>query len=40
MEAIKEKNGEKAERLANSHMINAYNNMLKNGLSEAYVEEE
>ena len=40
MEAIKDKNGEKAERLANSHMINAYNNMLKNGLSEAYVEEE
>jgi len=40
MEAIKEKNGDKAEQLANNHMINAYNNMLKNGLSEAYVEEE
>lgn len=40
MEAIKEKNGEKAEQLANSHMINAYNNMLKNGLSEAYEKEE
>lgn len=40
MEAIKEKNGDKAEQLANDHMINAYNNMLKNGLSEAYEKEE
>lgn len=40
MEAIKEKNGEKAEQLANRHMINAYANMLKNGLSEAYEKEE
>lgn len=39
MEAIKEKNGAKAEQLANNHMINAYNNMLQNGLSEAYEEE-
>lgn len=37
MEAIKEGNGELAEQLAHQHIINAYENMLKNGLMEAYV---
>lgn len=36
MEAIKAKDAEKAEELANKHMINAYENMVKNGLDEAY----
>ena len=36
MEAIKAKDAEKAEKLANMHMINAYENMVKNGLHEAY----
>ena len=36
MEAIKSKNAEKAEMLANRHMINAYENMVKNGLYEVY----
>lgn len=36
MEAIKAKDAEKAEDLANKHMINAYENMVKNGLDEAY----
>lgn len=36
MEAIKAKDGDKAEALANAHMINAYNNMVKNGLNEAF----
>lgn len=36
MEAIREKDGEKAQMLANRHMINAYDNMVKNGLSEIY----
>ncbi len=36
MEAIKAKDADKAERLANMHMINAYENMMKNGLQEAY----
>ena len=40
MEAIKEKNGEKAQMLANRHMINAYDNMMKNGLSEAFQKVE
>lgn len=40
MEAIKEKNGEKAQMLANRHMINAYDNMMKNGLSEAFEKAE
>lgn len=34
MEAIKAGDGERAEKLANLHMINAYDNMLKNGLIE------
>ena len=36
MEAIKAGNGELAEKLANAHMINAYQNMVQNGLQEAY----
>lgn len=36
MEAIKAKDTDKAEKLANIHMINAYENMVKNGLHEAY----
>lgn len=36
LEAIKSGNGELAESLANKHMINAYENMVKNGLNEAY----
>ena len=39
MEAIKAGDGELAERLAHQHMINAYDNMVKNGLHEAYVRE-
>ena len=40
MEAIKAKDADKAEMLANRHMINAYNNMVKSGLHEAYHEDE
>ncbi len=40
MEAIKAKNAEKAEKLANQHMINAYDNMVKNGLYEIYDKTE
>lgn len=36
MEAIKNKNADEAERLANIHIVNAYENMVKNGLYEAY----
>ena len=36
MEAIRAKDANKAEKLANMHMINAYENMVKNGLHEAY----
>lgn len=36
MEAIKAKDAQKAEKLANMHMINAYENMVNNGLHEAY----
>ena len=32
MEAIKAKDGRRAEELAHEHMINAYDNMVKNGL--------
>ncbi len=32
LDAIKSKNADEAERLANLHMINAYKNMVKNGL--------
>lgn len=40
MEAVKEGDGALAERLANRHMINAYENMVKNGLQEAYEKEK
>lgn len=36
LEAIKEHDPEKAERFANRHILNAYDNMVKNGLYEAY----
>lgn len=36
MEAIKAKDADKAEKLANMHMINAYENMVQSGLHEAY----
>lgn len=39
MEAIKSKNPEEAERLATVHINNAYKNMVKNGLKEAYSNE-
>jgi len=40
MEAIKAGNGELAEQLANRHMISAYQNMVQNGLQEAYQRQE
>ncbi len=40
MEAIKAKDADKAEKLANMHMINAYENMVQSGLHEAYVDAE
>ena len=36
LEAIRSGNAELAEKLANTPMINAYENMVKNGLHEAY----
>lgn len=38
MEAIKAGDAALAEKLANQHMINAYDNMVKNGLKEIYGE--
>ena len=32
VDAIKSRNADEAERLAHQHIINAYENMLKNGL--------
>lgn len=40
MEAIKAKDADRAEQLAHQHMINAYDNMVKNGLHEAYEKEK
>lgn len=40
MEAIKAKDAAKAEELANRHMINAYENMVKNGLEAAYGKQD
>lgn len=40
LEAIKEKNAEMAQQLANEHITKAYENMVKNGLMEAYLREE
>ncbi len=39
MEAIKDGNGELAGQLAHQHMINAYDNMVKNGLHEIFEKE-
>lgn len=39
MEAIKAKDKDRAEALANEHMINAYDNMVKNGLYDIYPNE-
>ncbi len=36
MEAIKSKDKDRAEALANEHIVNAYDNMVKNGLYEIY----
>lgn len=36
MEAIKAKDADRAEALAHRHMINAYENMVRNGLHEVY----
>ena len=36
MEAIKSKDKDLAEQVANKHIQNAYKNMVKNGLKEAY----
>ena len=40
MEAIKAGNADLAEQLAHQHMINAYENMVKNGLNEAYAQQD
>jgi len=40
MEAIKAGDGERAQELANKHMINAYENMVKNGLHQVYHEKD
>ena len=38
--SIKEGNDDLAEQLAHQHMINAYDNMVKNGLNEAYAQQD
>ena len=38
-EAIKNKQPQEAERLANLHIVNAYKNMVQNGLYEVYGQE-
>lgn len=40
MEAIKAKDKERAQMLANQHMINAYDNIVKNGLFDIYPNEK
>ena len=40
LEAIKEKDPQKAEIVANKHIMSAYENMVKNGLYEAYESSE
>ncbi len=40
MEAIKAGNADLAEQLAHRHMINAYENMVQNGLHEVYKQHE
>ena len=39
MEAIRDNNPERADELATLHIHNAYENMVKNGLKEAYLNE-
>lgn len=39
MEAIKAGDADSAEQLAHTHMLNAYENMVQNGLHEAYEKE-
>lgn len=39
LEAIKNKNADLAEELAHQHMINAFDNMVKNGLYDVYGDE-
>lgn len=39
MEAIRERDGERAEKLANQHIVNAYENMVERGLDEIGDEE-
>lgn len=39
MEAIRDKDANKAENLANMHMINAFENMVKSGIYQNYEEE-
>ena len=38
MEAIRSGDGERAQQLANRHMINAYENIVENGFMEQYEE--
>ena len=40
MEAIKAGDADLAETLANKHMLNAYDNMVKNGFMERYEKEQ
>ena len=40
LEAIRQRDGDLAEQLAHQHMINAYDNMVKNGLNEAYAQQD
>ncbi len=40
MEAIKAGDADKAEQLANRHILNAYENMVQSGLYEAYQKED
>lgn len=40
MEAICRKDADRAQELAALHMRNAYDNMIKNGLLDAYEEKE
>ena len=40
LEAIKDGNADLAEKLANQHIINAYENMVKNGLHEIFAGNE
>ncbi len=39
MEAIRERDADKAEMLANAHMINAFENMVKSGIYQTFGEE-